>query len=572
MSAVRYVLARAAENGFFEAVNPATAPFDPLLRGGIRKAARNAFAEASASTSVTDEAHVLRLAYLKVAGRPLQNTNDVEASKAAFEQLKLQDPKRTGIAFWPASLITALVLLVVGVVGGFVLFFPSPRDRFAKSSLGEAMSDGLTDWVVGISRRDMSRQDKGRNVILSGGVKRQIGDSAFNLLGTALDQSKALSFATDGDDADREAKSLESTLRSLDTELQGKKIPAFFDNYVETFGARFGERSTVYLLGYYVEDRSTIIIGSSTFPVLRGRRLDNLNLDVGSKAYESTVLGGWVLAIDEMEAWTIAYVVPSLGKGRGFAFGAKAVTEGGSEGRLDAKAGEKIRGEILPLAKMEQDDATDLADALSQRHTAFIHLMTLGDELYEPRGLRASPRLKKALKNRQNLEMDAVEISRIEDRLARFEKPFDKVVAAQAELDEIRIASEQACKKDDKCQVTADDELAKAIGAKTLLGSKAAAVASRLMMIARGSTPYLALAESEIGTGGYVTMFVVQRELGLAPEWLGPWGPTDEAEHGQVGVATFDKPGDAIKKAAEAAYAKLFGVPMPALTRQPAPK
>ena len=452
------------------------------------------------------------------------------------------------------------------------MLFLSPRDRFAKSSLGEAMSDGLTDWVVGVSRRDMSRQDKGRNVILAAGVKRQIGDSAFNLLGTALDQSKALAFATNEEDADREAKTLESTLRTLDTELQGKKVPAYFDNYVETFGTRFGERSTVYLLGYYVEDRSTIVIGSSTFPVLRGRRLDNLNLDVGSKAYESKVLGGWVLAIDEMEAWTIAYVVPSLGKGKGFAFGAKAATEAGSEGRFESKAGEKVRGELLPLAKLEADEATELADALAQRHSSFIHLMTLGDELYEPRGLRASARLKKALKSRQNLEMDAVEISRIEDKLTHFEKPFDKIVAAQAELDEIRITSEQACKKDDKCQVTADDDLAKSIGAKTLLGAKAAAVASRLMMIARGNTPYLALAESEIGTGGYMTMFVVQRELGLAPEWLGPYGPTDEAEHGQLGVATFDKPGDQIKKAAEGAYAKLFGGPMPALTRQPAPK
>src|SRR4029077_11408019 len=166
-------------------------------------------------------------------------------------------------------------------------------------------------------------------------------------------------------------------------------------------------------------------------------------------------------AIDEMDAWTIAYVVPSLGKGKGFAFGAKAATESGSEGRLESKAGEKIRAELLPLAKMEQDDATELADALSQRHSSFIHLMTLGDELYEPRGLRASPRLKKALKSRQNLEMDAVEISRIEDRLTRLEKPFDNIVAAQAALDEIRITSEQSCKKDDKCEITADDDLSK---------------------------------------------------------------------------------------------------------------
>lgn len=571
MSAVRYVLARAAENGFFEAVVPASQAFDPLLRGSIRKGARRAFATASAATSVTDEAHVLRLAYLQAAGRLATSPDDVEGVKTAFEAAKLVDAKKAR-AFWPASLAFLLTVIVVGVGVGVFLWWPTPRDRFAKSSLGEAMSDGLTDWVVGIGRRDVDRQEKGRNVIMARGVKRQIGEGGFNLLGAALEQSKALAFATSPEDADREGAALETTLRSLDAELQGKKLPAFFDNYVDTSLTRFGETSNVWLLGYYVEDRGTMVVGSSTIPMLRGRRLDNLNLQVGGKAYESKVLGGWVLSMDEVEQWVIGTVVPALGKDRAFSYGEKGEKEG-SAGRLETKVGEKIRGELLARAALEQDDATELADALSQRHSAFLRLAVMGDELYEPRGLRASPRLKKALKRRQDLEMDAREISRIEDKLTRFEKPMDKIVAVQASLDEVRIAVDATCRKDEKCTFTADtDELAQAMGGKTLIGRNAAGVASRLAMIAHSDTPYLALAEAEIGTGGYVTLFLIERELGLAPEWLSPWGEKDAAEHGQLGVAAFDKPGDVIKKAAESAYAKVFGGPMPAISRTPAPR
>ncbi len=572
MSAVRYVLARAAENGFFEAVVPAAQTFDPLLRGSIRRGARRAFATASSATKVTDEAHVLRLAYLQTANvRGAPHPDDVEGVKTAFESTKTMDPRR-GRAFWPASLAFVLGLVAASVGVGVFLWWPSPRDRFAKTSLGEAMSDGLTDWVVGVGRHSLDREEKGRNEILSRGVKRQIGEGAFNLLGTALEQSKALAFATSDGDAQRESASLKSTLHSLDGELQAKKLPAFFDQYVDTSLTRVGESSTVWLLGYYVEDRSTMVVGSNTVPVLRGRRLDNLNLRVGGKAYESDVLGGWVLSMDEVERWTISAVVPALGKNRPFSYNSQDEKEG-SAGRLEDKIGEKVRGEILPRAGLEQDDATELADALSQRHSAFLRLALMGDELYEPRGLRASPTLKKALKRRQDLEMDAREIARIEDRLTRFEKPMDKIAAVQAALDEIRIAVEATCEKATACTFTADgEELEKSMGGKTLTGSQAAAIASRLAMIARGDTPYLALAEAELGTGGYVTMFLVERELGLAPEWLSPWGAKDKTEHGQLGVSAFDKPGDVIKKAAETAYTKVFGAPLPAISRTPAPK
>jgi len=566
MSAVRYVLARAAENGFFEAVVPNSSPFDPLLRGSIRRGARAAFSKASSSTHVTDEAHVLRVAFLQIANRLATSADDVDGVKLAFEAAKTLEPKR-GRAFWPLTYSLLFAIVIAACVGGFVLWFPSPRARFAHSALGEALGEGMTDWVVGVSRRDVDRQEKGRGEILTKGVRRQIGDEAFNLFGAALDQSKAAAFATSPDDAARETQALTTTLRSLDTDLQGKKLPAFIDVYVNDSATLFGESSTVWLLGYYVEDRATMIVGSNTVPMLRGRRLDNLNLEVGGRAYQSKVLDGWVIAIDEAEQWTSYQVVPALGKDHGFAFGAKSVQEGGSEGRLAAKAGEKIRADLLARAKLDPDDATELADLFVQRHTAFIRLAALGDELIEPYGIVAKPRLQKALKMRHD-EMDAQEITRIEDRLARFEKPFDRIVAEQAALDEIRIATDQTCRKNESCKFTApDDDLAKALGSKSFTGASAGQIASRLTMIARAEPTYFALAEAELGPGGYAAIFLVEREMGLSPEWLSPYGVGDEAEHAQLGVALFDKPQDAIKKAAESAYAKVYGAPMPTVSR-----
>ncbi len=568
MSAVRYVLARAAEQGFFEAVVPASQRFDPLLRGSIRRGARRAFAAASSETKVTDEPHVLRLAYLRVAGRLTSPPDDVAGVQQAFAVAIPMDPKRRSLAFWPASVVTLCLLVLAGAVVGFIFFFPTPRQRFAKSSLGEAMGEGLTDWTVGVSRRDISRQDKGHELLMAKGVKRQIGDGAFDLLSTALEQSKRVAGASSAEEATHATESLTSTLRSLDAALQTKKVPGFFDAYVDDGVSLYGASANVWMLGYYVEDRATLTIGGQTVQVLRGRRLDNLNLEVGGKAYESKVLDGWVLSVEEVEQWTIFNVVPALGKNHGFAFGAKTTPEEGSEGKLASKAGERIRADLLTRADLSQDDATELADLFSQRHSAFIRLAVLGDELYEPRGLAAKPRLTKALKRRQD-EMDAKEITRIEDRLSRFDKSFERIAAVQASLDEMRIAVDATCRKTD-CKLTADDDFP--IGAKTLIGAKAAAIASRLVMVARSDATYLAFAESEMGPGGYATVYAIERELGLAPSWMAPYGPKDEAEHAQLSTAAFDKPADVLKKAAEAAYAKLYGTPMPQVTRTPTPK
>lgn len=566
MSAVAYVLARAAEEGFAEAIIPAAARFDPLMRGSIRKGAQQAFARASATTKLTDEAHTLRLALLLVTGRAPEAVDDVAAVGAAFEAAKIMFPKQRGKALWPLSLSVAGGAVVAGAVAAVILLWPSPRDRFLHSSLGKGMSDGLTDYVVGVSRRDVARQDKGRDALMSKGVKRQIGDAAYDFLGKALDQTKAVATSLSPEEADRETEALGSTLAALDVELASKKLPAFFDVYVDSgFGA-----TGVWLLGYYVDDRASVTVGDTSVPVVWGRRTDNLNLEVGAKLYESKAAHGFVVSIDDVEQWVVRVVVPALAKGAGFSFGDKSAQQEGSAGRLAAKAGEKIRAELLAPAGLGADDANEMSDLFVQRHSAFVRLSALGDELYEPRGLRLAPKLKRALAMRKE-EVDAKEISRIEDRLARFEKPFDRIVAAQAALDETRFAADMACRRAaPPCVVHADDDVEHALGQKEISGPSAAAVAGRLTMIARTDrSPELAFAEAEMGTGGYLAVYLVERELGLSPSWLSRYGVADEAEHGQLGAAAFDKPAADLRKAAEAAYAKVFGAPMPAVSRTP---
>lgn len=556
MQPVAYVLARAAEDGFIEAIRPASQRFDPLLRGSICKKARDAFAQASTSTKIGDEKHKLRLAFLNVIGRA-PSPDDAPAVQAAFDEARAAYPKRNGVALWPVTIPLAAGAGVLAIAIAAVALWPTPRERFGRSALGEGMSKGLTDFVVGVSNHRFEREKKGREVLLSNGVKRQIGDSAFALLGSALDQARdVLAAETPTDARDRRDK-LAGTLGALDVALGDEKLPAFFDAYVESDSFGTG----VWLMGYYVDDRATVSFGGATFPVVWGRRTDDLNLEVGGKVYESQALGGFVVSIDDVEQWTIRTVIPALAKGAPFSPAGKE-----AEGRFATKAGEKVRGELCAAAELSPEDADEMASVFAQRHEAFQRLATLGDELYEPRGLRLSIKLQDALARRQD-EVDAKEIRSLEDRLARLEKAFDRVIVAQALIDETRFAAQSTCAKA-SCKMILDDDLKAALAQDELGPAASSIVAGKLAAIARtDKATALALAEAEIGTGGYLTVWLVERELGLSPGWMARGGIGDTGEHNQLGAGALDRSAADLRKAAEGAYAKAFGAPMPALAR-----
>ncbi|CAN5368268.1 hypothetical protein BH09MYX1_BH09MYX1_27350 [soil metagenome] len=558
MDTVAYVLARAVEEGAAFAIQPAAHRFDPLLRGSIAKRARDAIAVASTKTKVQDEKHHLRLAFLSVTSTTVA-PDDVIAVEAAFEIERASYPKLGRWAIWPVTHSAIVVVLVsVIAVGAFVLW-PSPRERFAKSALGTGMSVGLTDFVVGSSNHNSTREQKGRDALLSAGVKRQICDEAFADLEKMLTQTIATSRAPTETDFLREREALEKATRALNLALATKRLPAFFDTYTESevFGA------AAWLMGYYVTDRATITFGGAPFPVVWGRRTDNLNLEVGGKVYESTALGGLVVSIDDIEQWSIRIVIPALAKGASFQQGEEA-------GRFAAKAGEKIRAELLPIGDLSADDADDMASLFVQRHAAFGRLALLGDELYEPRGLRLSPKLKDVIGRRSD-EVDAKEILRLEDRLARMEPAFDRLTAAQAKLDEIRVAASVSCIKL-ACKLTLDDELAATLKTVELSVSESAAIAGRLATIARSdNATELAFAEAQIGIGGYLTIFLVERELGLSPGWVNRGGIGDTGEYNQLGSGALDRTPAELRNAAIAAYGKVFHTPMPAFVRATAP-
>ncbi len=248
---VSYVLARAAEEGIAEAVAGAASPFDPLLRNGIRKKARKAIVDAGPLTRVTDEAHVIRVAFLRSIGR-IQGVSldDPSAVEAAFAAAKLAFPKRKR-AVWPASGSIAGVLLIAALIAVSVGWAPGKRARFARTAVGEAFGEGITDYVSGLSHRDGNRIEKGRKALLSRGVKSQAGEAAIGQIEDALQHTLKMSEALSNEEADRERERIEGALRALDAQLTTKKVPAFLDEHDDHDGST-GSRS-VWLIGYYAE-------------------------------------------------------------------------------------------------------------------------------------------------------------------------------------------------------------------------------------------------------------------------------------------------------------------------------
>ena len=267
------------------------------------------------------------------------------------------------------------------------------------------------------------------------------------------------------------------------------------------------------------------------------------------------------MSIDDIEQWSIRVVIPSLAKGAPFSPANKE-----PEGRFATKAGEKIRAELCALAAMSPEDADEMASAFSQRHAAFERLAVIGDELYEPRGLRLDRKLEDALARRPD-EVDAKEIRGVEDRLARLEKAFDRAIVAQSTIDETRFLAELTCSKA-SCKMVLDDEQKTALARDDVSPETSSVVAGKLAALARtDKTTTLAFVESEVGIGGYLTVYLVERELGLSPGWMARGGIGDTGEHNQIGAGALDRSPADLRKAAEAAYAKAFGAPMPQVTR-----
>lgn len=568
-SAVAYVLARAAEEGIEEAVLAAAAPFDPLLRGAVRRRAKRAIAAARSATRVSDERHVLRVAFLRAAGAANDAAPDDEAAVAqAFDAVRRRFPKRRR-AFWPASAAVGALVALAAVAVAVAAWLPSRRDRFARSPVGVALGEGLTEFVVGVARHDADRREKGRAMLLARGVRSQAGSRAYDALDDALRRTAELAAAATDDEARPRRERLHAALRDLERELGRANVPAFVDEHDdEDMG---GARRT-WLFGYYAERRADVTLGGDAFVSLWGRRLDALNLDAGGVAYESAALGATVVALDEIDRWVARRVVPGLAKSAALPLGAEPAEELSGRGRVERALGERLRAELLPSTDLAQDDATELRDLLAARHAAFGRLAALGHEYSEPPGLRLPDKMRRSLSQRGD-EVDAREILHLDDRLARgaLLRGFEALGLAQAAVFELgALCSARASRRG---VAAAMGSLEAAAGRDKLPFRESAAIAGWLCVLAGGEPAALALAtvarHSAPDGSADLALYAVEAELGSAPTWLRAGRLVDRDDATRALEDALKQPAAAVRRAAAAAHGKLLAEPPPSALRKP---
>ena len=572
MSNTLYLLARAEEAGFAEAAIQASSIFDPLLRRGLRTRARAAIERARAATTLdaktVGEGHELRLAFLLEAGAAKGvDANDAGAVSAAYDVLKARVPARKR-AFWPATTsVLGLACVAAAGVAAFMLW-PNPEQRFLRSPLGVALGEPLTDYVSGAARRDGKRIEKGRASILSNGVRAQVGDDGYSELNEILDQTYALAGASGDEGRDRTTK-LNGLVVKFNGQLVDRKVPAFLDTYVTESGDTGG--CNVWLLSYYTEQKAEDRVAGKPFLVYWGRRLDTLNLQENATVHSSAAIGATVVPLDELDGWVVGNLIPVLAKNKLFGFGAPAPSDDlSSLGRVQKRAGELIRDEVFQVSEMSADDGTTLADLFVQRHDAFQRLKQLGDEFYEPRGPVVSARLEKILQRRSD-EVDAKEILKINERLSRSEyvRAFARIVNAQARLEERYFVFWQSYDPPPSL-VAAEVE---AFAAPADVGAVRVRIASRLAMLA-GADPlaFTALAEVAIEVAHDDAMalvfYEIEKELGMSPAWMHRSFGRDEEDFNAAYLELMKHPAVDVQRAAEGAYAKLFGAPLPKLERR----
>jgi hypothetical protein len=232
--------------------------------------------------------------------------------------------------------------------------------------------------------------------------------------------------------------------------------------------------------------------------------------------------------------------------------------------------GAAVRAELLPVCNLSEDDSTELRDLTSGRHGAFERLHVLGDDMFEPQGIRMNEKLRRALARRDD-EVDAKELLRIDERLQRgtLVNGYDTLVLEQAKLDERRYLHDTHVFNRSGTVTTGTFQAA--AGKDKLAVRTSSKIAGWLGMLADTERTSLALTElarqSDPDGGPQLALFAVESELGSAPTWLVNGRFKDEEDALRALDDALKRPPADIKKAAGGAYGRLLGEPVPPVQR-----
>jgi hypothetical protein len=358
-AAVLSAIARGVdEGGDVDTAHAALAQVDPLLRRRAGRLIRDAYVDALRSTRIKKghdaTCHVLRIAYLRVAGAPPrpEATDDPDAIAAAFEAARAKHPRAVP-RFWWATAILCLTIALASVAFGLVLYrafgpprsrdasaraAPPPRGAFATGgklspghpSITRALAETLPEYLVELDHLTKARHGgappaeiqereaaiaEARQRVLVPEVRSSLGAGAAARLEELLTAAREASAGRPGLAAEAASARLLEATAAFDDELAAVGLGYFIDGDVLT-DIRTGQRLVI-LYSFTVESIGLFASGGVTIRALDLRRLDHLNWTHTLLGFTRPHMREALVLLDQVDEQLVTYILPGLGRGAG---------------------------------------------------------------------------------------------------------------------------------------------------------------------------------------------------------------------------------------------------------------
>jgi len=436
-------IADAVDRGEDESVAfAALATVDPLLRFWARRRFRLAITEALLTTPPAeradpepqDEGHVLRLAYLSIAGatQPPRAQGTV-ATIQAFETTRRVARPAARHRWWLTGILGLATLLAVGCGGVLGLRAlrgspplpadppPPPAGAFAHGGvphrggpvLDRALGRDLPDFLIaldawrrargqGMPTGDLARRldelEGSVDRLLARPVREALGEPAAQWLNWLLDLARALATTRH---LDRLTKPYVQTVVALNDALAARGLGYYLDSDVVW---ATGDVRYVILYVFRVERVRRLSTGQRSVRALHLRRLDKLNWAHSALGFTRREHHEALVLLDSVDDILVTYLLPALGSSR-LRLTDRATARAGLAwpAEISARAAAAIRGDLARLPGLTLEAAKRLAGLLARR-SALIdrwqqRLGNLGWGMVEPTGLTFDWDYRKALRH-----------------------------------------------------------------------------------------------------------------------------------------------------------------------------
>lgn len=407
--ATLFALDRGVAAASISAAVPALAGLDPLVRALAARRVRRALARATTLTTLTDEAHLARVAFLlEKKGMPDAELDDAAAVAREHEAARatVSTPRRGPWVLGP--LLLSLMLLAGGSIAAWVATRPfDPRASALGTALGVrlprlATADGKADaasWLPANERAKLPPE-----------------------VATALDASAKTMLAATGapDDPRARLDAFHAAVGALDDALAKAGAPYYVDS--DALSRRSGVLP--YTLTFYVEREVTLAAAGRTERALYLRRLDDLNVSQGALGYTHPRASVAMVLLDETESLLVTYVLPALAADAPLELCDPDSLDPRAEWQaaLRKRAGEVVRAEF---ARVADDDLREVGRLLNRRAALLksweTTLLQLGLRLTLPTRLVPegdySAELRRRIGARELVEWDDLHASLLSRRL-----------------------------------------------------------------------------------------------------------------------------------------------------------